>query len=124
MRNIQVLLSSLSQVCQGSTDTHTPTIPEFILSVSSWNRHYLADEIIRIPESQPGCVSSPTFKGSQSPRPGSQNTNLLLIFLVFCSALHCSSHLRSPSLMCLKFCGGGGGFFALGVPPCLSRLSL
>ena len=66
MRNIQILLSSLSQTCHLSTDTHTPTIPEFILSVSNWNRHYLADEIIQIPESPPGCASSPACKSNPS----------------------------------------------------------
>lgn len=88
MRNVQVHLSYLSQPWHLSADTHTPTIPEFILSVSNQNGHSLADEMTGISESQQAMHLVQPARAHLSLK--SQNANLLVGFLILCSSLHCS----------------------------------
>lgn len=73
------------QPCHLSADTQPSTIPEFTLPISNQNGHSLADGISKSQQAvhlvQPARAHL---------RLRSQNTDLLLGFLILCSSFHCS----------------------------------
>jgi len=76
------------QPCHLSADTETSTIPEFTLPISNRSGHSLVDGITGISKSQQAVHLVQLARAPLRLR--SQNTDLLLSFLILCSSLHCS----------------------------------